>query len=62
MKRQHLVGEKGMPTARGARQALMAMRELLIWQGKLIEEALRDLDTPSPASAPAASPRSRRTT
>ena len=49
MKRQHLVGQKGMPTPKGARQALLALRELLVWQGKLIEEALGDLDGPDAA-------------
>ncbi|MCY2930302.1 MAG: hypothetical protein NTV86_12550 [Planctomycetota bacterium] len=62
MKRQGFVGEKGMPTAKGARQALLAMRELLTWQGKLLEEALHDLDAPSPAPAGSAPPRRRRTT
>ena len=59
MQRQGLAGKKGGPTPRGARRALMALRDLLGWQGQLIDEALRDLDEPGLASHEAAQPRRR---
>ncbi len=43
-----MAGNKGGRAPRGARQALMALRDLLAWQGRLIEEALRDIDEPRP--------------
>lgn len=51
MQKKGIVGIEGILQPKGARQALMAMRELLGWQGRLIEEALRALDVPAPAGA-----------
>ncbi|MCY2925311.1 MAG: hypothetical protein NT031_07710 [Planctomycetota bacterium] len=53
MRKKGIAGSEDTPQPKGARQALMALRDLLAWQGRLIEEALHDLDTfrPSPARA-----------
>ena len=54
------MGRSGKKSGAGLRQTLMAMRDLMAWQARLIEEALRQLPEGDQRPGRGREPRERR--